>query len=75
MPTMHEYRANKSELSIRQYPIILLFLQLAAHFQKDPKSLPYAKEMLVRKGTNGETWVQHVLDGLISTLTEIARMR
>ena len=40
------------------------------------KSAPcHAKEMLVRKGTNGETWVQHVLDGLVSTLTEIALMR
>ena len=28
--------------------------------------VPSAKEMLVRKGTNGETWVQHVLDGLVS---------
>lgn len=23
--------------------------------------------MLVRKSTNGETWVQHVLEGLVST--------
>ena len=24
------------------------------------------QEMMVRKSTNGETWVQHVLDGLTS---------
>lgn len=31
---------------------------------------PGPLEMLVRKGTNGETWVQHVLDGLVSMLPE-----
>ena len=25
-----------------------------------------SKEMMVRKSTNGETWVQHVLEGLTS---------
>ena len=61
-----------SDTVISYYPTVSA---AASSLQEDPKSLPHAKEMLVRKGTNGETWVQHVLDGLVSTLTEIARMR
>ena len=36
----------------------------------DSSSQRHAEEMLVRKSTNGETWVQHVVDGLISMLPE-----